>query len=53
MKFDDATNLDRKSGGAEWRDLLFCWEKIEPVSCPRGSAKPVEDFKESRTPGRW
>jgi hypothetical protein len=23
MKFDYATNFDRKSGGAEWRDLLF------------------------------
>jgi hypothetical protein len=23
MKLDDATNLDRKSGGAEWRDLRF------------------------------
>ena len=23
MKFADATNLNRKSGGAQWRDLLF------------------------------
>jgi hypothetical protein len=23
MKFDDAINLDRKSGGAQWRDLRF------------------------------
>jgi hypothetical protein len=23
MKFADATNLDRKSGAAQWRDLLF------------------------------
>jgi hypothetical protein len=23
MKFANATNLNRKSGGAQWRDLLF------------------------------
>jgi hypothetical protein len=23
MKFADATNTNRKSGGAKWRDLLF------------------------------
>jgi hypothetical protein len=23
MKFSNATNLNRKSGGAQWRDLLF------------------------------
>jgi hypothetical protein len=23
--FINATKLDRKSGGAEWRDLRFCW----------------------------
>jgi hypothetical protein len=23
MKLDDATNLDRKSGGPQWRDLQY------------------------------
>ena len=56
MKFDDATSLDRKSGGAEWRacpersrtgTCCFAGE-TKSVSCPRGSAKPVVNFKESR-----
>jgi hypothetical protein len=26
MKFANATNLDRKSGVAQWRDLLFLFQ---------------------------
>ena len=36
MKFANATNLNRKSGGAQWRDLLFAFmekRNLEAI-CP-------------------
>src|ERR1700691_4875925 len=38
MRFRDATNLDRKSGGAQWRDLRFFSEissSHTPAKSPR------------------
>src|ERR1700733_11718276 len=31
MKFANATDLNRKSGGAEWRDLLFLFRGAPPA----------------------
>jgi hypothetical protein len=36
MKFANATNLDRKSGVAKWRDLLFLFIAV-PSKLPQRS----------------
>jgi hypothetical protein len=33
MKFAEATNINRKSGVAEWRDLLFRAFPITAITC--------------------
>jgi hypothetical protein len=43
MKFANATKLDRKPRGTQWRDLLFRLTCNKARFTPRGSAKPVED----------
>src|ERR1700733_11162494 len=53
MKFDDATNLDRKSGAAEWSDLLFRSGERFFVSCheSRGDGAPGMAFSYRWSPG--
>jgi hypothetical protein len=34
MKFANATNLHRKSGGAQWRDLLFLFQFSRKLFSP-------------------
>ena len=36
MKFANASNLHRKSGVAEWRDLLFCFQFSRRLFSPGG-----------------
>ena len=48
MKFANATNLDRKSGGAQWRDLRFAFGfKRMPV----GESSPGSVFPSRQTAG--
>jgi hypothetical protein len=46
MKYADATNLDRKSGVARWRDLRFLFQfsrrLLGPNVCPQRRAESPE-----------
>jgi hypothetical protein len=50
MKFPNATKLDRKSGVAKWRDLLF----HHPYQTPRKARRvPQGSPQRKRPPGSW
>jgi hypothetical protein len=50
MKFDNATNLNRKSGVAKWRDLRFGGPFVEMVILYRAIDA---DYPALQSPATW